>query len=81
MQFFFSKIYILANRKIVGIMEPYLTVNTGFIHAIAFNVLPMAYHLIPPPPRSCSLGIQTICGAASQQEIPFWPTFHICPAY
>ena len=33
----------------VGIMEPYLTVNTGFIHAIALNVLPAAYHLIPPP--------------------------------
>ena len=42
MQFFFSKIYILANRKIVGIMEPYLTVNTGLIHAIALNVLPAA---------------------------------------
>ena len=28
--------------NIVGIMEPYLTVKTGFIHAIALNVLPAA---------------------------------------
>ena len=28
--------------NIVDIMEPYLKVNTGFIHAIALNVLPAA---------------------------------------